>query len=125
MTTRGIRGATTVPVNEEGEILDATLQLLRDIVDANHLMPEHIACLWITVTDDLNATFPARAVRFLEGWDHVAILCAQEIPVPDALPLCIRVLVLVNTDRSQQEIIHVYARGAVVLRPERVAQSQN
>ena len=119
MTTRGIRGATTVNENDAESILEATLHLLRDIVDANELTPEHVTCLWITVTDDLNATFPARAVRDIPGWEHVAVLCAQEIPVPGALPMCIRLMLLVNTERSLQQIVHVYARGAVVLRPER------
>jgi chorismate mutase len=119
MTTRGIRGATTVTENDATEILEATLDLLLEIVSANELIPEHVTCLWITVTDDINATFPARAVRDIPGWEHVAVLCAQEIPVPDALPMCIRLMLLVNTDRSLQQIVHVYARGATVLRPER------
>ncbi|MBU6145957.1 MAG: chorismate mutase [Paenibacillaceae bacterium] len=119
MTTRGIRGATTVTHNNTEEILEATLDLLLEIVRANELTPEHVTCLWITVTDDINATFPARAVRDIPGWEHVAVLCAQEIPVPGALPMCVRLMLLVNTDRSLQQIVHVYARGATVLRPER------
>jgi chorismate mutase len=118
MISRGIRGATTVTQNDEKEILAVTRELVDEVCRANAVHPEQVTCMWITVTHDINATFPASAVRANDGWNNVAILCAQEIPVPGALPLCIRLMVLVNTQRTQAEMVHVYLRGAVVLRPD-------
>lgn len=118
MVTRGIRGATTVEHNQEQDILQATSQLLSTIVAENGLTPEDIAYVYITVTTDLDATFPARAIRGLDGWDLVPLMCGLEIPVKGALPKCIRLLVTVNTTKSQREINHVYLNEAQSLRPD-------
>jgi chorismate mutase len=118
MNTRGIRGAITVDANEEQPILDATILLLSEIVAANNVQPEDIACVWLTVTQDLDATFPARAIRQMEGWELVPLMCSVEIPVKGGLERCIRLMVLVNTEVTQTEIHHVYLGGARVLRPD-------
>lgn len=118
MVSRGIRGATTVEHNDEQEILRATGELLSAIVAENGLSPEDIAYVYITVTHDLDATFPARAIRGMEGWDLVPLMCGMEIPVKGALPRCIRLLVAANTDKSQREIVHVYLNEARALRPD-------
>ncbi len=118
MKTRGIRGAITVDANEENTILDATLLLMNEIVAANNIRPEDIACIWITVTHDLDAAFPAKVIRQLEGWDMVPLMCALEMPVKGSLERCIRVMVLVNTEASQAEINHIYLGGAKSLRPD-------
>lgn len=121
MTTRGIRGATTVPADEPELILQATRELLEEILAENAGMRrEDIASAIFTVTDDLVSTFPAQAARQM-GWDLVPMLCAREIPVPDSLPRVIRVLVHWNTPLPQSEIKHVYMREAVKLRPDLVA----
>jgi chorismate mutase len=117
MYCRGVRGATTVEHNDREEILVATTELLQLIVRQNDLPVEDIASAIFTVTDDLDAEFPALAARQL-GWEGVALMCAREIPVPNSLSKCIRVLLHVNTTRSAAEIQHVYIRGAVKLRPE-------
>ena len=116
MYCRGIRGATTVDHNDREEILAATTELLRLIVLENNLLVEDIASISFTVTEDLDAVFPAQAARQI-GWNEVALMCMREIPVPDSLGKCIRVLVHVNTTRSASEIQHVYLREAVSLRP--------
>ncbi|MGV2805924.1 chorismate mutase, partial [Clostridium perfringens] len=67
---------------------------------------------------DLDATFPAKAIRQLEGWDLVPLMCSVEIPVQGSLPRCIRFMVQVNTDKSQSEIKHVYLNEAKRLRPD-------
>jgi chorismate mutase len=90
---------------------------LLSLTEANQMQREDIASAIFTVTPDLCAAFPARAARQL-GWEGVALLDAQEIPVPHALPLCIRVLVHWNTQKAQTEVHHVYLRRAVVLRPD-------
>ena len=121
MPTRGIRGATTVPADDPDLILDATRELLEEILYENDTMrPEDIASAFFTVTDDLASTFPAQAAREM-GWELVPMLCAREIPVPDSLPRVIRVLVHWNTEVPQSEITHVYLREAVKLRPDLVA----
>lgn len=118
MMNRGIRGATTVTRNEEQEILQETLRLLEEIVRRNDLQPEYISNIWITMTQDLDAAFPARAIRQLEGWDLVPLMCSVEIPVKGSLPRCIRFMVQVNTDKSQSEIKQVYLNEAKRLRPD-------
>jgi chorismate mutase len=117
MPCRGIRGATTVQNDTEAQILAATRELLTRIVEANGVASKEIASALFTVTPDLTAAFPARAARDL-GWRHVALLDAQEIPVPGSLPRCVRVLIHWNTDKPQSEIRHVYLRGAASLRPD-------
>lgn len=118
MYNRGIRGATTVTRNDEQEILDATAALLKEIVERNEIEPEDICSVWITVTPDLTATFPARAIRVLKGWDMVPLMCSTEIPVQGALPKCIRLLIQVNTTKGQRDMKHVYLNEARSLRPD-------
>jgi len=113
---RGIRGATTVEHNTREEILAATTEMLQILIQRNALQAEDIASAIFSVTDDLDAEFPALAARKL-GWTEVALMCSREIPVPHSLRKCIRVLLHVNTTRSAAEIQHVYIHGAVTLRP--------
>jgi len=117
MYCRGIRGATTVDHNDREEILAATTELLQLMVLENNVLVEDIASASFTVTDDLDAVFPAQAARQI-GWNEVALICMREIPVPNSLGKCIRVLLLVNTTRGASEMQHVYIHGAVSLRPE-------
>ena len=113
---RGIRGATTADDNTEQAILDATRELLEGLVEANDIDQDDIAAVYFTTTRDLNAAFPALAARRHLGWDYVALMCGHEMEVPDAQPRCIRVLMLVNTEKSPREISNLYLRGASHLR---------
>jgi chorismate mutase len=115
---RGIRGATTVEENSETEIYQATRELLDQIISVNNVEPEDVASVFATLTDDLNAAFPALAIRTIPGWELVPTLCAREIPVPNSIEKCIRVLIHVATERSQNDIKHVYLRRAAGLRPD-------
>ncbi len=117
MTTRGIRGATTVDANTADAIKERTLELLGILVVSNGLRPEDVASATFTVTADLDAEFPALAVRSLPGWEEVPLLCAREIPVSGSLERCIRVLLHWNTERLQREVRHAFLRGARGLRP--------
>jgi len=116
---RGIRGATTVDRNDAAEIREATQELLQRILSDNELCTEDLVSAIFTVTEDLNADFPASSARAL-GWELVPLLCATEIPVPSGLSHCIRVLLHVNTTRSQTEIRHVFLRNAIALRKDLV-----
>lgn len=118
MFVRGIRGATTVENNEENEILAATSELLDQIIAENSIIPEEIASVFVTVTTDLTATFPAKAIRAMSGWELVPLMCSLEVPVAGSLPLCIRLMVMVNTEKKQDEIVHVYLKEAMRLRPD-------
>ena len=115
LACRGIRGATTVTENTKDAILSGTTELLEKLVDENDIQREQLAAAIFTTTRDLNAEFPAVAARQL-GWTDVALLCSHEMDVPNALPSCIRVLLLVNTDKIPQELVNVYLRGAKNLR---------
>jgi len=119
---RGIRGATTVDADTAEAILDATEELVREIVASNALQPEDIASALFTVTPDLRAEFPAAAARRM-GWTMVPLLNFTEIGVPGRLQRCVRVLLHVNTERTQAEMVHVYLREAVSLRPDLVSRS--
>lgn len=120
MTIRGIRGATTVSSDNPDLILQATYKLLETILYENDdIQLEDIASVFFTTTEDIASAYPALAARQM-GWDQVPMMCAREIPVPEGLPLCIRVLIHWNTDKEQQEINHVYLRDAVKLRPDLV-----
>lgn len=114
---RGIRGATTVRANDAPSIVEATRELLETLRDLNDLRPEELGYVIFTVTPDLDAAFPADAARSTLGWVDVPLLCSREIPVPGALPRCVRVLIAWNTDRAQAEVRHAFLHGARVLRP--------
>ncbi len=112
---RGIRGATTANENTKTAILEATSELLKSLLEANDIKLDDIAAAQFTSTVDLDAEFPALAARKI-GWVDVALLCSVEIDVVGATEKCIRVLLLVNTDKSPQDIQFRYLRGAANLR---------
>lgn len=116
---RGIRGATTVDSNDPKDILSATKDLLEQIMEANQIISSQLAAGFFTTTKDLNSAFPAKAAREL-GWEHVALICGHEMDVPDSLHRCVRVLLLVNTDKNAEELVHVYLRESKKLRSEEI-----
>ena len=117
MYCRGIRGATTVDSNTKEAIIAATSELLQRMMVDNGVAKEQIACVFFTTTTDLNAAFPAQAARRL-GWSEVALLCGHEMNVPGSLARCLRVLMLVNTDKQLRDIVHVYIKGTESLRSD-------
>ena len=117
MATRGVRGATTAGANDAAAILERTLELLQVLVAQNGILPEDVASAVFTVTEDLDAEFPALAVRSLPGWEAVPLLCAREIAVPGSLGRSIRALLHWNTEKAQNEVRHAFLRGARQLRP--------
>ena len=116
MQCRGIRGAITVSVNDKESILAATGKLLIKMALANKIEIKDIAAIFFTTTPDLNAEFPASATREL-GWSsNLALLCGHEMNVPNDLPRCLRILILVNTEKGLEEITHVYLGEAKKLK---------
>lgn len=120
---RGIRGATTVKSNDQIFIKDAVIELLSVLKETNHLIVEDIGAVIFSSTSDLNSAFPAAGARAI-GWSDVPLFGTLEIDKPDAVALCIRVLILYNTDKKQQDIQHIYLGNAASLRPDIVNQSQ-
>ncbi|MHB8572197.1 MAG: chorismate mutase [Candidatus Dormibacteria bacterium] len=121
VSVRGIRGATTVETDSPDEIVTATEELLRAITEQNDLDAADIAWAFFTMTDDLASEFPALAARRL-GWIDVPLMCGQELSIdaanPRSIPRCIRVTILVNTDRPRASIRPVYLRRATEIQSD-------
>ena len=115
-TVRGLRGATTADNNTREAILEATRELLEALVDANDVSVDDIAALTFSTTTDLDAEFPAVAARVNLGWTDVAMMCNHEMEVPGAQERCIRVMMLVNTEKRPHDLERIYLRGATHLR---------
>jgi chorismate mutase len=118
MVVRGIRGATSVEADYPDQILAATRELLEEICLANGIEQfDEIISAIFTTSSDLTSTFPAEAARAM-GMHLVPLLCATEIPVPNSLSHCIRVLLHVNTEKTQKEMVHIYLHETRKLRPD-------
>lgn len=115
MRVRGVRGATTTSSNTQEGILQASQELLTEIVNRNGIEIDDVASIFFSTTPDLNTEFPAVAARKL-GFTNVALECLVEMNVKGSLQKCIRILMHINTNLSQQEIQHVYLRDAKSLR---------
>ena len=124
MAVRGIRGATTVEANTKEEIVAKTVELLKSLIEKNDIRIEDIASVIFSVTDDIDAEFPALASREM-GWIYTPLVCTREIPVPGSLKSCVRVLMHVNSDIKQEEMIHVYLHRAKKLRPDLETEEKN
>jgi chorismate mutase len=112
MGLRAIRGAIQVGANTPEEIASGVKELLPAILESNSLSTEDVISVLLTCTPDLNAAFPAAFAREI-GFGSVPLLCAVEMDVPGALPLVIRVMFHVESERP---VTHVYLRGATALR---------
>jgi chorismate mutase len=121
LPVRGIRGATTATANTPEAIMEATEELLQELVALNDLDPTEIASAFFTTTPDLNAEFPAHAARRL-GWLNVPMLCGHDMevrqPNPRGVPQCIRVLLMYNTPRPQSAMRFAYLRGADAIKAD-------
>jgi chorismate mutase len=115
VAVRALRGATQVDADDRDQILEATTELVTEVMTRNTLTTEDVISVIFTVTPDLAAEFPALAARKL-GFHDVPLLCASEINVPHALPRVIRLMAHIETDRPRSAVQHVYLRGAAALR---------
>ncbi|RLQ93033.1 chorismate mutase [Planomicrobium sp. Y74] len=121
---RGIRGAITVSADRPEEILTETRKLVLEMAEQNLVDPEHVASVVISTTTDISSAFPAKAVRTIENWTYVPVMCTHEMDVPGSMPLCIRVMMHVNTAVGQKDIHHIYMNDAVKLRPDLLKDSK-
>jgi chorismate mutase len=121
MPVRGIRGATTATANTADAIVEATDELLTQLIQANQLDSSEICFAFFTTTHDLTAEFPAYAARRL-GWVDVPLLCSHDmdvqLPNPRGVPMCIRILLLYNTENPQSAMRAVYMRGAQAIKAD-------
>jgi len=115
MITKGIRGAITVDENTSEAIGSATIKLLQEILKRNNVEVNMISHVIFTTTKDLNADFPAKYARVNLKWKDVAMMCFNELDVPNSLKMCLRVLIVVNCGESFEPEF-VYLDGAEVLR---------
>lgn len=124
MVTRGIRGATTVEEDRKELVLQATESLIIEMVEQNDVEIDDIASVIVSTTTDVTSVFPARAIRSIEGWEYVPVMCTHEMDVPGAIQKCIRLMMHVNTNKAQREIEHIYQNEAVRLRPDLVKEEK-
>ena len=115
MISKGIRGAITVDANTPESIEEATLELLGKIVEHNGVESYLISHVIFTLTSDLNAEFPAKFGRNALGWDEVAMMCFNELNVPDSIKMCLRILIVLNCEETFTPKF-VYLKGAGTLR---------
>ena len=111
-----VRGAVRAGSNDVEAILAATEELMQEVLARNALAPDRLVSCIFTLTEDLDAEFPAVAARKL-GFDRVPLLCAREVPVPGALPMVIRVLMHYYADDGHRAR-HVYLGDARSLRQD-------
>lgn len=116
--TRGIRGAITVKNNTIEDIKNATISLISEMIKQNNINISDISHCIFTMTNDLDAAYPAKFVRDELKFDYVPLLCFNELNIQNSLKMCLRALIVINTKKSQEEIKHIYLEGAKVLRPD-------
>jgi monofunctional chorismate mutase len=117
MNTISIRGAITVDDNTKESILSSTKELIETIEKRNNIIKNKVICILFTATSDLDAAYPAEAARMM-GYTQCSLMCLQEMAVKGSLGKCIRVTILYSSEANQDEVEHVYLRGASVLRPD-------
>ncbi|GAA0966766.1 chorismate mutase [Actinocorallia libanotica] len=115
MAVRALRGAIQVDADDRDQILEATAELVAEVMSRNGLSTDDVISVLFTATPDITAEFPALAARKL-GFTDVPLMCASELDVPHALPRVIRLMAHIETDKPRSQMQHVYLRGATVLR---------
>ena len=117
MGTIAIRGAITVQENSSDDILNSTIELIKEIEKRNVIDKSHVIGIIFSSTKDLNADYPAKAARKI-GYLNTALMCFNEMEVVGNLKKCIRLMMLYNCNKDQDKINHVYLKGASVLRSD-------
>jgi chorismate mutase len=116
-TIRALRGATTIDVDERDHLFERVIVLLEQLFDRNGIDHDDVVSIIFTATDDVHSAFPAQAARKF-GLGDVPLICARELDISGATPLCIRVLVHLYTEHTRAELHHVYLEGARSLRDD-------
>jgi chorismate mutase len=117
MAVRALRGATTIDDDTPAQIRERMKALMAALFERNGLVNDDVVSVFVTATADIRSLHPATAAREF-GLDDVAFLGAQEATIDATLPRCVRVLLLIETERAKAELRHVFLEGAAVLRPD-------
>ena len=117
MPLRALRGATTIEVDEVEHLTTRMVELFEELFDRNGIDHDDVVSILFTATDDIRCTFPATAARTY-GLGDVPLICARELDVEGATPHCVRVMLHLETDRSRDQLHHVYQHGASNLRDD-------
>ena len=117
MNLVALRGAITLEANTRAEVDEKTQRLVKEMLARNDVAHDDIVSIIFTATGDVTAQFPAAAARAL-GLGDVPLLCARELEIEGGMPLCVRVLMHLYTERSRAELHHVYLEGARGLRDD-------
>ncbi|MDA2805546.1 chorismate mutase [Nocardiopsis suaedae] len=115
MAVRAIRGAVQVDADERELVIEATAELVAEVMRRNGLSTDDVISVLFTATPDLTSEFPALAARKV-GFADVPLMCASEIAVPHGMPRVVRLMAHVETDLPRSDLHHVYLRGAQALR---------
>ncbi len=114
---RSVRGATTISSDNRHEVLEATTELLKKVIEQNDIYHADIVNILFTATSDIRSEFPAVAARDI-GLTSIPLIDCQQMSCDNALALCIRVMLTYNTMKQQGDIKHIYLREAKKLRPD-------
>lgn len=115
MPVRAVRGATQLEVDERDQVIDRTVEMVRDMMASNELEVDDFISILFTATSDVTSEFPAYAARQL-GFHDVPLMCARELEIEGSMPRVVRMMAHVETHLSREEITHVYHHGAAALR---------
>lgn len=119
MYQRGIRGAITVDDNSYDCLRAAVVELIAEIERKNEFSAQDISHVIFTLTKDINCVYPAKIAREeFADWKFVPMMCVQEMEIEQSLTMCLRVLIVINTELKQEEIVPVYLKGAKILRKD-------
>jgi chorismate mutase len=113
----GIRGATTIEIDDEKEIMKNTIDLLKEIISANDLSNDKVTAVFFSSTKDISAAYPAKAARHM-GFTDVPLMCFQEMHVEGSLQKCIRLCVFYDGEMAKKDLRHIYLNNAKQLRPD-------
>ncbi len=115
MPVRAVRGATQLQVDEREHLLERVAELVKTVLQSNDLDNDDLISIVFTATSDVNSEFPAYAARLM-GMTDVPLLCARELEIGGSMPRVVRLMAHVETERTRDEITHVYLHGAAALR---------
>ncbi len=118
MNIVSIRGAITADNNTTTDIASATVEMYKEILEKNNLEQEDIINIIFSITKDLNAIYPAKALRENFDVSDTPLFCTQEADIQNSLSMCIRVLITAKSDLTKKEVKHIYLKDAKKLRPD-------
>lgn len=115
MLVRALRGATTLESDTKEQMFERVPALLAEMLQANQITPADVISVLFTATGDIHCAFPATAARTV-GFGDVPLICATELDIDNATPLCVRVMMQIQTERAREDLHHIYLEGAKNLR---------